>query len=148
MPRYLLAQYFEKKKIRIVQAHGLDGKGTPADSVGSSDKSIVVEKVSGRKEALYWERVPEKVCSQAVQKVIKLSSGDIKPLDDGAMPGQKGKRHQRLAVDDLFLVGMLHCVRTIYCWECHLARTDAQVTVCHTPTHICCVTSSQWQRLN
>jgi len=50
------------------QTHGLDATGrTPLQD----DKPIAVERVRGKKEELYWEKVPEKVRRQAVDKVIQ-----------------------------------------------------------------------------
>ncbi|PFH47126.1 hypothetical protein AMATHDRAFT_7056 [Amanita thiersii Skay4041] len=66
----VLLSYFDDTA--LVQAHGLDDKG-----IFSVDgKPIVVEKVLGRKEEVYWERVPEKVRKQAVQKAIMMQDGE------------------------------------------------------------------------
>ena len=67
-----LVSHFEDS---IIQAYGLDDKGT---CVGGSSvaKPIVLEKVLGRREEVYWERVPEKVREQAVRKAIALAGVD------------------------------------------------------------------------
>ncbi|KAK2465874.1 hypothetical protein APHAL10511_001515 [Amanita phalloides] len=62
----------------LVQAHGLDDNGL-CTGAGSGAKPIVLEKVLGRREEVYWERVPEKVRRQAVQRVIAAAEGDQRP---------------------------------------------------------------------
>ncbi|KAG0703841.1 hypothetical protein DFH29DRAFT_771158, partial [Suillus ampliporus] len=49
----------------IVQSHGLDDIGK---SPGASEKAITAEIIEGKKEEVYWEKVPEKVRRQAVEK--------------------------------------------------------------------------------
>ncbi|KAG9317756.1 hypothetical protein JVU11DRAFT_1974 [Chiua virens] len=52
----------------VVQADGLDAVGrTPV----RDEKPIAMELIQGKKEELYWEKVPEKVRRQAVDKAIK-----------------------------------------------------------------------------
>ncbi|KAG2141646.1 hypothetical protein BD769DRAFT_1626178 [Suillus cothurnatus] len=52
----------------VVQSHGLDDIGkTP----GASQKAITTEIIEGKKEEVYWEKVPEKVRRQAVEKAVK-----------------------------------------------------------------------------
>lgn len=52
----------------MVQSHGLDDIGkTP----GVSQKAITTEIIEGKKEEVYWEKVPEKVRRQAVEKAVK-----------------------------------------------------------------------------
>ncbi|KAI9574372.1 hypothetical protein HD554DRAFT_2165873 [Boletus coccyginus] len=61
-----LTAYFDARP--RTQAHGLDATGrTPLQD----DKPITTEKVQGKKEELYWKKVPEKVRRQAVDKVIQ-----------------------------------------------------------------------------
>ncbi|KAG2155147.1 uncharacterized protein EDB93DRAFT_1239404 [Suillus bovinus] len=56
----------------VVQSHGLDDIGkTP----GTSQKAIATEIIEGKKEEVYWEKVPEKVRRQAVEKAIKAPNG-------------------------------------------------------------------------
>ena len=53
-----LIEYFGCDTRRKAQAHGLDATGqTPVQN----DQSIVMERMQGKKEELYWEKVPEKV---------------------------------------------------------------------------------------
>lgn len=56
----------------VVQSHGLDDIGkTP----GASQNPITTEIIEGKKEELYWEKVPEKVRRQAVEKAVKAVNG-------------------------------------------------------------------------
>ena len=85
----------------------MDGAGSassasPATSASSPTCAITPELVLGKREELYWEKVPEKVRRQAVEKALKLLStsdgagvpgeGDTAPLGDGA--GKKRKRRK------------------------------------------------------
>jgi len=51
-----------------VQSTGLDVDGT---APSASKKPIVMELMEGKKEELYWEKVPEKARRQAVQNAFK-----------------------------------------------------------------------------
>lgn len=72
----------------LTQLTGLDAEGivpsTPA-------KPIVMELVEGKKEELYWEKVPEKSRRQAVQKVLTLS-GDADAPAETLFPSNKRRR--------------------------------------------------------
>ncbi|KAF9234358.1 hypothetical protein BU15DRAFT_90007 [Melanogaster broomeanus] len=67
-PHYttLLMEYFIEHV--TVHAHGLDATGRRPTG---DDKPISVEIIQGKKEELYWEKVPEKVRRQAVDKAVK-----------------------------------------------------------------------------
>ncbi|ETW83557.1 hypothetical protein HETIRDRAFT_311772 [Heterobasidion irregulare TC 32-1] len=54
-----------------VQANGLDSSGAPA-ALNTSQKPLEFELVQGRREEVYWERVPEKVRRQAVQRAREV----------------------------------------------------------------------------
>ncbi len=60
-----------------------------------------LEVVTGRREELYWEKVPEKIRKQAVQKAIASSSGmgegeaNTTSLDSAAGGGGAKKRKRR-----------------------------------------------------
>ncbi|KAG2357957.1 hypothetical protein BDR07DRAFT_316452 [Suillus spraguei] len=56
----------------VAQSHGLDDIG---NTPGASQKAITTEIIEGKKEEVYWEKVPEKVRRQAVEKVVKALSG-------------------------------------------------------------------------
>ncbi|KAG1752410.1 uncharacterized protein EDB91DRAFT_1195246 [Suillus paluster] len=57
----------------IMQSHGLDDMGkNPA----TSQKAIIMEIIAGKKEEVYWEKVPEKVRRQAVEKAVKGLRGN------------------------------------------------------------------------
>ncbi|KAF8547011.1 hypothetical protein OG21DRAFT_1517701 [Imleria badia] len=61
-----LIAYFDARP--KTQAHGLDATGR---APLADDKPIVSERVQGKKEELYWEKVPDKVRRQAVDKVVQ-----------------------------------------------------------------------------
>jgi len=67
-------------KQQLIQVNGLNDKGAPVDS-SSKVKPIALENVTGKREEVYWERVPEKVRKQAVQKTIALAerSSEVGP---------------------------------------------------------------------
>ncbi|KIJ69839.1 hypothetical protein HYDPIDRAFT_77174 [Hydnomerulius pinastri MD-312] len=62
----ILTEHFVNK--HTTQAHGLDGAGRIPTG---GDKEISMEVITGKKEELYWEKVPEKVRRQAVEKAVK-----------------------------------------------------------------------------
>ncbi|KAG9218583.1 hypothetical protein PLEOSDRAFT_1103792 [Pleurotus ostreatus PC15] len=71
-----------------VQAHGLDEAGSQGDS-----KSIEVEVVRGKREAVYWEKVPEKVRRGAVAKAIGSMNNKSESKDEEE--GRQRKRKKR-----------------------------------------------------
>ncbi|EIW76247.1 hypothetical protein CONPUDRAFT_76635 [Coniophora puteana RWD-64-598 SS2] len=66
-----LVAYFQEN--RVVQAHGLDDEGRAAEP-GDDNAPLELELMQGKKEDLYWEKVPEKVRRQAVAKVAGQAS--------------------------------------------------------------------------
>jgi hypothetical protein len=77
-----------------VQSHGLDDTGTNTNLDDADFKPITVEIVRGRREQLYWEKVPEKVRRQAVQKV---TADDDKsgPEEETATRQRKRQRREK-----------------------------------------------------
>jgi len=72
----------------LAQSTGLDTEGTiPSHPM----KSIFVELVEGRKEELYWEKVPEKARRQAVHNAIRLSN-DANALTESPSPPRKRRK--------------------------------------------------------
>ncbi|KAK0491580.1 hypothetical protein IW261DRAFT_1438413, partial [Armillaria novae-zelandiae] len=61
-----LTDYFTKAK--ITQTNGLDSEG----SGDTEAKVVTVETVGGRREEIYWEKVPPKVRREAVDKALRL----------------------------------------------------------------------------
>ncbi|KAJ8519087.1 hypothetical protein ONZ45_g3908 [Pleurotus djamor] len=61
-----LATYFAAHD--LTQQDGLDAAGTPANG----SKAVQVEQIEGKREAVYWEKVPEKVRRGAVERAIKM----------------------------------------------------------------------------
>lgn len=72
-----------------VQSHGLDEAGSQGDS-----KGIEVEVVRGKREAVYWEKVPEKVRRGAVAKAIGSMNNKTENKDDKE-EGRQRKRRKR-----------------------------------------------------
>jgi hypothetical protein len=52
---------------------------------GGSQKAITTEIIEGKKEEVYWEKVPEKVRRQAVDKAVRALSGDQLPVPAHSM---------------------------------------------------------------
>ncbi|KAL0581483.1 hypothetical protein V5O48_000526 [Marasmius crinis-equi] len=72
----VLVEHFAANK--VAQRSGLDDCGSPVPSKPEADRShITTELVLGRREELYWEKVPLKVRTVAVEKCIN---------DTGATP--------------------------------------------------------------
>ena len=67
----VLVSYFRDHK--RTQSQGLDDIGAPTDTERGS---ITTELVVGKREELYWQKVPEKIRKQAVQKVLDLMQQD------------------------------------------------------------------------
>lgn len=56
-----------------------------------------MELVLGKREELYWEKVPEKVRREAVRRAVDLIQGtamDIEGADDDLQEGRKRKRRK------------------------------------------------------
>ncbi|TFK69435.1 hypothetical protein BDN72DRAFT_857727 [Pluteus cervinus] len=85
----------------MAQTAGIDEACIAPDSDGAHNVAMKLEVVTGRREELYWEKVPEKIRKQAVQKAIALSSGvdgsEAKtiPLDPATGGGGAKKRKRR-----------------------------------------------------
>ena len=61
-----MIDYFDTRP--KTRTHGLGTMGrTPLED----DKSIAMERVRSKKEVLYWDKIPEMVRRQAVDKAIK-----------------------------------------------------------------------------
>lgn len=57
----------------------------------------MLELVTGRPEALYWEKVPEKVRRGAVMRAITLSTSDTTEAQgvmDGSVVGKEGTKRE------------------------------------------------------
>ncbi|KAJ7481048.1 hypothetical protein B0H11DRAFT_1231407 [Mycena galericulata] len=74
----------------IVHANGLDDFGCP--SVGQNAKPVEAELVLGKREEVYWEKVPEKVCLQAVQKALGLSDVQEENMVEGRRRQRKKQK--------------------------------------------------------
>jgi hypothetical protein len=84
------------------QERGLDDKGTIVDNESGS-KPITVELVQGKREELYWDKVPEKVRKQAVHKAVSTQSntnmaseiGGAREIDAGVDRSTNAKHRKR-----------------------------------------------------
>lgn len=70
---HLISQHFTQNP--TVQDRGLDDSGTSISSMNSGMKPIIIEVVEGKREEVYWQKVPDKVRRQAVEKAILVLSG-------------------------------------------------------------------------
>ena len=70
---HLISQHFTQNP--TVQGRGLDDSGTPISSMNPGMKAIIIEVVEGKREEVYWQKVPDKVRRQAVEKAILALSG-------------------------------------------------------------------------
>jgi hypothetical protein len=80
--------HFDHRLRRIIQISGMDGSGvdirTTETSVPKDLKPIIVERVVGRPEEIYWEKVPAKVRKTTVEQAIQLMTlGITENRDDG-----------------------------------------------------------------
>lgn len=73
----------------LVQTNGLDADGSPSSGLM---KSIIVELVEGKKEELYWEKVPEKIRRQAVENVLRLSNDGDVPAETRFPPTKRRRK--------------------------------------------------------
>jgi hypothetical protein len=55
-------------------------------------KNIVVELVEGKKEEIYWEKVPDKVRRQAVQNVLRFSGDGDVPAETQIPPTKRRRK--------------------------------------------------------
>jgi hypothetical protein len=72
-----LVDYFNHRTYKVIQVSGMDetGRKVTVDDASATHpnlKPIVVERVIGRPEEIYWEKVPIKVKKAAVEKAIQL----------------------------------------------------------------------------
>lgn len=71
----------------MAQTNGLDSEG----SRDAETKAITMETMGGRREEIYWEKVPLKVRREAVDKALRLLEPEITRKDEG---GQKRARRR------------------------------------------------------
>jgi len=79
----------------ISQSSGLDSRGSESSDVGG----IVAEIVLGKREEVYWDKIPEKLRRQAVEKTLRALSGHGHQGSSGAVDtpqeGDGGGRRKR-----------------------------------------------------
>lgn len=77
----------------VSQSNGLDDTGTSPDD---KMKAIAMEMIVGKREELYWQKVPEKIRRQAVEKAVGLMhTSPTVNMDDYAESDAKDKRKRR-----------------------------------------------------
>ena len=64
----LISQHFRQNS--TVQDRGLDDSGTSISSMNPGMKPIIIEVAEGKREEVYWQKVPDKVRRQVVEKAI------------------------------------------------------------------------------
>ncbi|PCH40760.1 hypothetical protein WOLCODRAFT_71275 [Wolfiporia cocos MD-104 SS10] len=83
----------------VVQTQGLDSSGAPHQPSGKdTTKPIAMEVVGGTREELYWNKVPEKVRRQAVERAAAMphaDSGDGGEDGVGVRDTPKGEEGRR-----------------------------------------------------
>ncbi|KAF5392290.1 hypothetical protein D9757_001451 [Collybiopsis confluens] len=67
-----LISYFSDPSHRVIQSDALDDVGVLVHDV--TGDSIMAELVQGRREEIYWEKVPFKVKQEAVRKALSVAS--------------------------------------------------------------------------
>ena len=70
--------------IPIVQKSGLDTSGASLAHLpllGKDVSPITAEQVLGKREEVYWQKVPEKIRKQAVDKALSLLHSDMRWTD-------------------------------------------------------------------
>ncbi|KAH9833803.1 uncharacterized protein C8Q71DRAFT_860076 [Rhodofomes roseus] len=84
------------------QNGGLDTTGV-APSPGTTLKAVTLEVVEGIREELYWNKVPEKVRRQAVEKATATSTASDQPENVGEEafePAEKKRKRKRRKRDE------------------------------------------------
>lgn len=78
----------------VSQSYGLDDIGA---ATGAKSNAIVVELVAGKPEEFYWEKVPEKIRRQAVEKAVSLMhpSSKVNVVNDDVDGGGEGRKRKR-----------------------------------------------------
>lgn len=85
----------------VTQSFALDGEGkqiAETNTTGSATPIITPELVTGKREELYWQKVPEKVRRQAVEKalnVARCSAGKDDHIAGSSSNEIQGKKRRR-----------------------------------------------------
>lgn len=77
---------------RVCQPQGLADSGTPTDV---QQNAISMELVLGKREELYWEKVPEKVRREAVRRAVDLIQGTTVDVEGAYADPQEGRKRKR-----------------------------------------------------
>ncbi|KAF8914388.1 hypothetical protein CPB84DRAFT_1841100 [Gymnopilus junonius] len=89
-------QYFSTHP--TIQTAGLDGVGTLRSSPNQErvkSEGMIPELVLGKREELYWEKIPEKVRRQAVEKALSVLDGSEGRDNSATHEGTSNKRKNR-----------------------------------------------------
>ena len=82
-----LVEHFDTHS--LAQSTGLDADGVvPSMQM----KPIIMELIEGKKEELYWEKVPEKARRQAVQSALRLSGNRDAPTETLSPPRKRRRK--------------------------------------------------------
>jgi hypothetical protein len=90
--------HFDHRLRQVIQTSGIDECGvdirTTEMPVPKDHRPIIVERVVGRPEELYWEKVPAKVRKNAVEQAIQLmnTTGVTEDRDERYIRVQKRNR--------------------------------------------------------
>ncbi|KAI5993638.1 hypothetical protein EDD15DRAFT_2388070 [Pisolithus albus] len=91
----VLTEHFTRHP--TVQINGLDDSGR---ALGENEQMIKVELIEGKREALYWKNIPEKVRRQAVEKALLAEQptkvcGSNTPMPSSTATTWGGKKRKR-----------------------------------------------------
>jgi xRRM domain len=86
---FMLVDYFTRNP--MTQTSGLDDHGSNDVKTG---KSIVLDVVTGVRESLYWDKVPENVRRQAVMKQLGLDTRNGSNDNQGDIERPKKRRRK------------------------------------------------------
>ncbi|KAG6836024.1 hypothetical protein H0H93_012169, partial [Arthromyces matolae] len=76
-----------------IHSRGLDEVGSPTDG---KSQPVSMEIVTGKREELYWEKVPEKIRRQAVQKALSSATANLGTgNEDGRHDDTMKRKRQR-----------------------------------------------------
>jgi hypothetical protein len=87
-----LLSYFTEHP--TVQNSSLDDAGAPPSTRGTRTKAIEIELVDGKREELYWMKVPDRVRVVAVERWMQLDL-EVKNANVGDDEDMKGKGKKR-----------------------------------------------------
>jgi len=100
----MLINFFTQSGRRIAQISGMDETGTDVSLVEGFDP-ITMDRVIGRPEEIYWEKVPVKVKKLAVEKAINLVAADQRGEDRPDTTTWDGIQRLKRGFDEAGVIG-------------------------------------------